>query len=835
LGDEERLQEALARFSDSLGNGPPHDLPEHLRGGSLYELHPWGRLESWGSGDRGNRFPRLTALLPDLRELGVTMLWLLPVSYPPPWVYTLPAFNRVAPENGTPQELREFVRQAHRLGMKVAIDLVVYGVHPDSEEVSRLPEDVWCVDEQGNRVKVWGGSVLAADVSHPAWQARIREVVTYWAKEYGFDGARLDVMGWGQAPNWKNPHRANASVAYGGLQLNQVVRDTFRAATRNGFILPEAGKPLAFRYADMIFDYPWYMVMRDITIQPDIPLWIRQAQEWLQWERCCYPQRALNGLARFLENHDTVPATQYFGVGLSQALMAICCLMQGIPLIYQEQETGFSRDLADWLRLRQREKCFAEGEADYLAVQCSHPQVFTFLRRAADGAGIVAVNLTGEKVRCRLSWERTLSRRFPVCVDAHCNVPVHVAADSVEVEIPPYRPAVLLLKPRGSKTIPPRPRSAATSLSPTERWRILPDGTVRAFGAERWFLETLEGRLEDVFRDYRVRVKPGEKLIDALPVLKRAWYPVEEGLTDGAETVSLGVVWADGQELRLSVDTVKATDVRIEDKHLDGKQVDLMVKPREAYRLGGSPTVPPQVRDLEITLAFVHLRAGDFTLSLARRHGGLPAVWRSRDGRELHLQGSDLYTDWGLVHDGYASADGETNPRLQVGPGAQVDFTGWLRHRSWNGVQTCPVASPGTRYRLSCALQADRVLKITIGVTPQSDKGETRAFCALRLLLRGFRRWWRGSEGGGVGERVGARLGEQRRGSSVPLIVETQAGVLRTERVRGLQNTFIINSGNGEVVLFLALLDGEPVHLSRAKELVGEVWLSLERLPEGIL
>ncbi|MGC8784050.1 MAG: alpha-amylase family glycosyl hydrolase [Armatimonadota bacterium] len=824
-GDEKRLLEALSHLSDALGNGPPLDLPEHLKGGSLYELHPWGRLESWWAGDRGNRFSRLTALLPDLHELGVTMLWLLPVSYPPPWVYTLPAFNHVAPENGTPQELKEFVQQAHRLGMKVAIDLVVYGVHPESEEVKNLPEEVWCIDEAGNRVRVWGGTVLAADVSHPAWQERIREVVTRWAKEFGFDGARLDVMGWGQAANWRNPYRANASVAYGGLQLNKVVRDAFRAVSRDGFILPEAGKPLAFRHADMLFDYPWYMVMRDITLQPDLARWIREAQEWLEWERCCYPHRALNGLVRFLENHDTVPAAQYFGVGISQSLMAICCLMQGVPLVYQEQEIGFSRELSGWLHLRRRERCLAEGEAEYHSVQCSHPQVFTFLRRADDGAAIVAVNLTGETRRCRLSWAKALSQRFPVCVDAFSGEPVRGAAGSVEVEIPSYRPIVLLLKPRGGKAIPRRSRSVEAAEPTNGRWRILQDGTVRAFGAAQWFVETPEGRLEDAFRDYRVRVKRDESPEDALPVLKRAWHPLEEGLLDGANTASIGVRWADGQELHLLVDVAKASEVRIADEHLDGRQVDLVVKPREAYSIGQENPVTARHEQVDVTSLFVHLRSRGSLLSLARRHGGLPVLWQSPGGHGWSLQGSDLYTDWGLVEKGYASADGETNPRLKVERDGQVCFTGWLRHRAWNGVQSCPVASPGTRYRLGYRLEDGQTLRITIGFTPLSERGETRAFFALRLPLWGFRGWRRGMEGGRAGARTGVRLGERREDGAEPLIVETEKGALRVQWTRGMQNTFCIDSGNGEVVLFLALLDGKPVPLRAGVEWTGEVWL----------
>lgn len=53
--------------------------------------------------------------------------------------------------------------------------------------------------------------------------------------------------------------------------------------------------------------------------------------------------------------------------------------------------------------------------------------------------------------------------------------------------------------------------------------------------------------------------------------------------------------------------------------------------------------------------------------------------------------------------------------------------------------------------------------------------------------------------------------------------------MLRVQRTRGLQNTFLIDSGNGEAVLFLALLDGMPVNLRAGTEWMGEVWLSWER------
>ncbi len=830
-GDEQSLLQMLARFADSLQNGPPAEQPVHLSKATLYELHPWGRLESWWAGDRGNRFSRLTAQLPFLRELGVTMLWLLPPGHSPPWVYTTRGFNLVAPENGSPQELKELIAKAHRLGMKVLVDLVVYGVHPESEEVRRLPESVWCVDEAGNRQVVWGGTVLSADVSHPAWQERMREVVTRWAKDYGFDGARLDVAGWGQCANWRNPLRANASVAYGGLQLNKVVRDAFRTVNRDAVILPEAGKPLAFRHADMLFDYPCYMAMRDITTQPDLAGWVRDMQKWLEWERHCYPSRALKGLVRFLENHDTVAAAQFFGAGPSQALMAICALMQGTPLIYQEQEIGFFDHLKAWLNLRQREQCFTEGDAQYTAVRASHPHVFTFLRRARDGAAVVAVNLTGEPVECELQWGAGLSRQYPVCLHTLHGEVVRSGQGGARVRIPPYRPLVLLLK---------RTRTSVFSLpaskpAPSARWRRLEDGTFRVQNAEQWVVLTPEGNLEDAFRHYHTRVKPGESLADALPVLKRAWSPVDEALLDGGEVGIIGMRWADGSMWGLHIETARTREASVRDARLDGKQVEVKVVPADACRVVSAlPDFVPALHrrnevEVQVTPLFVILRNRHCTLALSRRHGGVPARWALADGADMLLWGSDAYTDWGLVEGGYASADGETNPRLKVvthGEEVEVSFSGWLRHRSWNGVQTCAVASPGTRYRLSYRLGAEDGMRIRMGVTPLSDRGQTRAFFALRLPVHRFAGWRRGSDGGKSGERTGVRLGEGGE-SAPPLGVMTQGGMVTISDVRGVQNSFLIDSGNGEAVLFLALLDGNPVTLRANEERVGEVRIAL--------
>ncbi|HSV74097.1 MAG TPA: alpha-amylase family glycosyl hydrolase [Chthonomonadales bacterium] len=827
-GDVRRLQEQMGRLSDSLGNGPPADQPEHLRRLALYQAHPWGRLETWPGGDRGNRFPRLTAMAPYLRDLGITGVWLLPVSWPPPWVYTLPEFGRVAPENGTSAELREFVRTAQRLGIKVLADLVVYGVHPDSPEIAKLPDAVWSRNEAGERVRVWGGVVLAADCSHPAWQARIAEVCRAWARDYGFDGARLDCIGWGQTQNWAHPTRANAAIAYGGLQLNKVVRDAFRQVNPNAVTLPEGGKPLVFRHADMVFGYPLYMAMRDMTTTPRLADWVARLREWLEWERHAYPARARRGLVRFLENHDTVAAAEFFGVGPSQALMAICALMQGVPLVYQEQEIGFSADLAAWLHLRKSEPSFYAGEADYDAVTASNAEVLAFLREHSTQAAVVAVNMTGRPVDTVLRWPAGVGSRFPVVVDALRGGRIRPSSPgAARVRIEPYRPVVLLMLPQGGRPRyqPRRPvRSQRTVLA-----RPGPDGALRIDDAVRWRVETGEGTLEDAFRTFHARLRPGEPITALLQTLRPAWDPLSSGLLDGSHTSAIEITRRDGTAVRVEADPRRLRGLSIDDPAGDGRRVTVRVD-EDADR-GRHPPGPGAV-SVRVEPQWVRITAPGCYLVLSRRRGGAIAHFgvSSRD-RSVVGAGADAYSDNGIFAQGvYASCDGEATPRLTVehlDDGIRVTFRGTLRARSWNGVQACPVAQPACAYRLTYEVDRWSRVTVTLGITPSLPVPDSRAFVGYRLPLPGVTGWSAGALRSGRPGTVGERVLTMHQAGDAPRVIRTRRATLRVAEPAGLQNVFLIPDAAGESQLFLALLDGAPHALEPGREVSGSVVLEL--------
>ena len=90
----------------------------------LYELHV--RAFNDSNADGVGDFAGLTEKLDHLEELGVTAIWLLPF-YPSPLRddgYDIADFTEVNPIYGRLADVRHFVRQAHRRGLRVINELV---------------------------------------------------------------------------------------------------------------------------------------------------------------------------------------------------------------------------------------------------------------------------------------------------------------------------------------------------------------------------------------------------------------------------------------------------------------------------------------------------------------------------------------------------------------------------------------------------------------------------------------------------------------------------------------------------------------------------------------
>src|SRR5690349_8977497 len=99
--------------------------PLWYKNGVIYELHVRAFYDS--NGDGKGDFRGLTEKLGYLQDLGVTVLWLLPF-YPSPLRddgYDISDYYKIHPDYGTLGDFKGFLREAHRLGLRVVTELVV--------------------------------------------------------------------------------------------------------------------------------------------------------------------------------------------------------------------------------------------------------------------------------------------------------------------------------------------------------------------------------------------------------------------------------------------------------------------------------------------------------------------------------------------------------------------------------------------------------------------------------------------------------------------------------------------------------------------------------------
>src|SRR5450756_977666 len=102
----------------------PGDDPLWYKDAIIYEVHV--RAFHDGNGDGIGDFRGLAEKLDYLQDLGVTAIWLLPF-YPSPLKddgYDIADYTGVHRAYGTLQDARQFVREAHRRGLRVITELV---------------------------------------------------------------------------------------------------------------------------------------------------------------------------------------------------------------------------------------------------------------------------------------------------------------------------------------------------------------------------------------------------------------------------------------------------------------------------------------------------------------------------------------------------------------------------------------------------------------------------------------------------------------------------------------------------------------------------------------
>ncbi len=151
----------------------------------FYEIHVKAFAD--GNGDGIGDFQGLMGKLDYLQWLGVDCLWLLPF-YPSPLRddgYDVADFRSVAEQYGTTDDVRRFLDEAHRRGMRVIVDLVLNHTsdqHPWFQEARQSPQSlkrhfyVWSDNDR----KYGKARIIFIDTEKSNWTWDSEAKAFYW-------------------------------------------------------------------------------------------------------------------------------------------------------------------------------------------------------------------------------------------------------------------------------------------------------------------------------------------------------------------------------------------------------------------------------------------------------------------------------------------------------------------------------------------------------------------------------------------------------------------------------------------------------------------------------
>jgi maltooligosyltrehalose trehalohydrolase len=231
LDGARELPDPCSRFQPEgvLGPSCVVDLPGTARLGLdvdelvIYELHV-------GTFSREGTFDGVIPYLPELCELGVTAVELMPVATFPGnrgWGYDGVYTYAPHPAYGGPEGLRRLVEAAHRAGLGVILDVVYNHIGPGSEALTAFgPYLDPAIDT------LWGDGV---DFSQEGMREWAIQNALMWVEDHGIDGLRLDAI---HAIEDDSPRHILAELA-----------DRVHATSPQALVIPETGyeddRPLA--------------------------------------------------------------------------------------------------------------------------------------------------------------------------------------------------------------------------------------------------------------------------------------------------------------------------------------------------------------------------------------------------------------------------------------------------------------------------------------------------------------------------------------------------------------------------------------------------------------
>lgn len=361
----------------------------------------------------GGTFHEFADHLPRLAELGVGILWFMPIqpvgklnrkgalgSY-----YSISDYTVVDPAYGTLDEFRELVDRIHAMGMYVLLDWVANHTAWDNVLTVSHPE-FYRRNEAGEVFPPFDewGDVIGLDYNNPNLRKYMSAAMQFWLTETGIDGFRCDMANLVPVDFWEQAR----------CQLDK---------TKPVFMLAEAEQRDMLNEAfDVIYNWNFLHLMNGMAQGQRS---VADLDAMLHFEIEQFPTDSYQLL--FTSNHDenswNGSEIERLHYGL-EAFTVLCFTLTGIPLIYSGQEAGnyrrlnfFDKDEITWkqdkmfalfqrlIYLKKTSPALWSGSygGDFTRLSSASPDVFAFSRSKENNHIVVVINFSAESKHAELA------------------------------------------------------------------------------------------------------------------------------------------------------------------------------------------------------------------------------------------------------------------------------------------------------------------------------------------------------------------------------------------------------------------------------------------------
>jgi cyclomaltodextrinase / maltogenic alpha-amylase / neopullulanase len=390
------------RAQDVATNAAAHKSPDWLRAGVMYEIFP---RDFSAAGD----FNAITARLDELKDLGVDILWLMPVhplgekmkkgTFGSP--YCVRDFYAINPDYGTTNDFKRLVTEAHARGIKIIMDIVAG--HTAWDSVMMEHPDFYTKDAAGKihpPYPEWT-DVAELNYANPDLRRYMIDMMAYWLRDFGVDGFRCDTAFTVPVDFW------------------EAARAELQKINPQAVIITDSGAkpPLLSKAFDMDYAGNFFTTLNQVMDGQQPAGLLRDSWQHTQDQ---FSKDALH--LRFSDHHNMPRATARYGLDGALAAEVLMLTLDGVPLFYNGMEVGDATESADpalfekmpifWspggrpplrgiyrdlIKLRKQNPAFTSGEVAWLN-NSAPDEMLTFVRRDAKNEFLIAINFSSRGV-----------------------------------------------------------------------------------------------------------------------------------------------------------------------------------------------------------------------------------------------------------------------------------------------------------------------------------------------------------------------------------------------------------------------------------------------------